>query len=40
MNYMSNNWLWNNWNEIDDNDEVERPQENDHYKNPHRFRLQ
>ena len=32
---MSNNWLWNNWSEIDDDEEVEGPQENDHYNGPH-----
>ena len=35
INYMTNDWLWNKWEAIGNNDEVQGPIENDHYNGDH-----
>ena len=35
IDYMSKDWLWNEWEEIGDNDDVGGPIESDHYNGSH-----
>ena len=35
INYMSDDWKWNNWKDIDDDDSVKGPPEHDRYNGPH-----
>ena len=32
---MSDEWDWNNWNDIEDEEEIRGPPENDRYNGPH-----
>ena len=34
-NYMSDDWNWNNWKNIDDDESITGPPENDRYNGPH-----
>ena len=33
--FMSNDWNWNNWVDLGDNDEINGQPETDHYNGPH-----
>ena len=35
INYMSEDWKWNNWKDIDDDESIEGPSEHDRYNGPH-----
>ena len=39
IDYMSEIWLWNKWEAISDDDEVEGPVESDHYNGDYGLKL-